>query len=207
MGHLAIPARAGAHCPQLSPLPSKVQPARYALLFPHRPRGTETSTIAKAGEYLIKAHAGSLRASERLDLQSVFSAKSVRLLSANPPGLAAQRQPTAMQRMTRTFAFAGHAACGRQQGTEQDRLAHGTGTCSSPVIRDAAASTPSTDARLQQRHSPVPKAVIAYPPGVYGRIMANLDKEKQKLLARTRRIRGQVDAIERSLVNDENCAD
>jgi DNA-binding FrmR family transcriptional regulator len=32
-------------------------------------------------------------------------------------------------------------------------------------------------------------------------------REKQKLIARVRRIRGQVDAIERSLSGDENCAD
>jgi len=32
-------------------------------------------------------------------------------------------------------------------------------------------------------------------------------KEQQKLVARIRRIRGQVDAIERSLVGKEHCAD
>jgi DNA-binding FrmR family transcriptional regulator len=31
--------------------------------------------------------------------------------------------------------------------------------------------------------------------------------EKQKLVARIRRIRGQVDAIERSLTQDDDCAD
>ena len=33
------------------------------------------------------------------------------------------------------------------------------------------------------------------------------DKEKQKLIARIRRIRGQVDSIERSLTTRDNCAD
>ena len=37
--------------------------------------------------------------------------------------------------------------------------------------------------------------------------MAAESREKQKLIARVRRIRGQVDAIERSLSGDENCAD
>jgi len=32
-------------------------------------------------------------------------------------------------------------------------------------------------------------------------------REKQKLIARVRRIRGQVDAIERSLTHQEDCAD
>jgi DNA-binding FrmR family transcriptional regulator len=36
--------------------------------------------------------------------------------------------------------------------------------------------------------------------------MAHLEREKQKLVARIRRIRGQVDAIERSLSSDEDCA-
>jgi len=33
------------------------------------------------------------------------------------------------------------------------------------------------------------------------------DRDKQKLIARARRIRGQVDAIERSLAQKEPCAD
>jgi DNA-binding FrmR family transcriptional regulator len=37
--------------------------------------------------------------------------------------------------------------------------------------------------------------------------MGPSDKEKRKLLARTKRIRGQVDAIERSLSADDECAD
>jgi DNA-binding FrmR family transcriptional regulator len=37
--------------------------------------------------------------------------------------------------------------------------------------------------------------------------MAHEQREKQKLIARVRRIRGQVDAIERSLTGGENCAD
>lgn len=37
--------------------------------------------------------------------------------------------------------------------------------------------------------------------------MMQTAKEKQKLVARIRRIRGQVDAIERSLGNEDDCAD
>lgn len=37
--------------------------------------------------------------------------------------------------------------------------------------------------------------------------MSHLEKEKQKLIARIRRIRGQVDSIERSLSTDDDCAD
>jgi len=35
----------------------------------------------------------------------------------------------------------------------------------------------------------------------------HIDKEKQKLLARIKRIRGQVNAIERSLSDEDDCAD
>jgi len=37
--------------------------------------------------------------------------------------------------------------------------------------------------------------------------MSHLEKEKQKLVARIRRIRGQVDTIERSLSTGDDCAD
>jgi DNA-binding FrmR family transcriptional regulator len=37
--------------------------------------------------------------------------------------------------------------------------------------------------------------------------ITQLAKEKQKLVARIRRIRGQVDAIERSLSAEDDCAD
>jgi DNA-binding FrmR family transcriptional regulator len=37
--------------------------------------------------------------------------------------------------------------------------------------------------------------------------MSHLEKNKQKLLARIKRIRGQVDAIERSLSTADDCAD
>jgi DNA-binding FrmR family transcriptional regulator len=37
--------------------------------------------------------------------------------------------------------------------------------------------------------------------------MSHLEKEKQKLVARIRRIRGQVDSIERSLSTGDDCAD
>ncbi len=37
--------------------------------------------------------------------------------------------------------------------------------------------------------------------------MSHIDKEKQKLVARIKRIRGQVDSIERSLTSEDDCAD
>jgi DNA-binding FrmR family transcriptional regulator len=37
--------------------------------------------------------------------------------------------------------------------------------------------------------------------------MSQLEKEKQKLVARIKRIRGQVDSIERSLSTGDDCAD
>ena len=37
--------------------------------------------------------------------------------------------------------------------------------------------------------------------------MSHLDKEQTKLVARIKRIRGQVDSIERSLTSGEDCAD
>ena len=37
--------------------------------------------------------------------------------------------------------------------------------------------------------------------------MSHIEKEKQKLVARIRRIRGQVESIERSLTAGDDCAD
>ena len=37
--------------------------------------------------------------------------------------------------------------------------------------------------------------------------MSHIEKEKQKLVSRIKRIRGQVDAIERSLTAGDDCAD
>jgi DNA-binding FrmR family transcriptional regulator len=37
--------------------------------------------------------------------------------------------------------------------------------------------------------------------------MSHLDKDKQKLVARIKRIRGQVDSIERSLTAGDDCAE
>jgi DNA-binding FrmR family transcriptional regulator len=37
--------------------------------------------------------------------------------------------------------------------------------------------------------------------------MSHLEREKQKLVARIKRIRGQVDSIERSLTTGDDCAD
>jgi FrmR/RcnR family transcriptional regulator, repressor of rcnA expression len=45
------------------------------------------------------------------------------------------------------------------------------------------------------------------PPRIYKEIMSHIDKEKQKLVARIKRIRGQVDSIERSLTAEDDCAD
>ena len=49
--------------------------------------------------------------------------------------------------------------------------------------------------------------LLSYPPRVYKVIMSHIDKEKQKLVARIKRIRGQVDSIERSLTSEDDCAD
>jgi DNA-binding FrmR family transcriptional regulator len=43
--------------------------------------------------------------------------------------------------------------------------------------------------------------------GIIKEIMSHLEKEKQKLVARIKRIRGQVDSIERSLTTGDDCAD
>jgi DNA-binding FrmR family transcriptional regulator len=61
---------------------------------------------------------------------------------------------------------------------------------------------PSTDWRLtltKMYHTP-----LGYK---QGKIMTHTDRDKQKLVARIRRIRGQVDAIERSLSTGDDCAD
>lgn len=47
---------------------------------------------------------------------------------------------------------------------------------------------------------------IIYPLGYDVKRMAHTIEEKKKLLNRIRRIRGQVEAIERSLQNDEECS-
>ena len=46
---------------------------------------------------------------------------------------------------------------------------------------------------------------IIYPPILYLFIMSHTIRDKQKLLNRVRRIRGQVDAIERALVDESDC--
>ncbi len=48
---------------------------------------------------------------------------------------------------------------------------------------------------------------IIPPYGISKEDMPELDKEKQKLVARIKRIRGQVDTIERSLTTGDDCAD
>lgn len=50
------------------------------------------------------------------------------------------------------------------------------------------------------------KCKVSYPPRISSS-MSHLDKDKQKLVARIKRIRGQVDSIERSLTSDDDCAD
>lgn len=53
-------------------------------------------------------------------------------------------------------------------------------------------------------------AVDGKPPGYYTTIeyrrMAHTTRDKEKLLNRVRRIRGQIDAIERSLESEQECA-
>jgi DNA-binding FrmR family transcriptional regulator len=49
--------------------------------------------------------------------------------------------------------------------------------------------------------------LVSYPLRVCKEIMSHIDKEKQKLVARIKRIRGQVDSIERSLTSEDDCAD
>jgi len=44
------------------------------------------------------------------------------------------------------------------------------------------------------------------PGGVYAQRMAHLIREKKKLINRVRRIRGQLDAVERALAEEEECA-
>ena len=48
---------------------------------------------------------------------------------------------------------------------------------------------------------------IIAPYGIGKGKMSHLDREKQKLVARIKRIRGQVDSIERSLTTGDDCAD
>ena len=49
---------------------------------------------------------------------------------------------------------------------------------------------------------------VQYPSTVYGcRLMSHTTREKSKLLARVRRIRGQVEALERALEAEEGCAE
>jgi DNA-binding FrmR family transcriptional regulator len=61
---------------------------------------------------------------------------------------------------------------------------------------------------LLQRGMEIPASdFVPYPPRVYARKMAGIDKEKQKLIARIKRIRGQVESIERSLTTGDDCAD
>jgi DNA-binding FrmR family transcriptional regulator len=61
---------------------------------------------------------------------------------------------------------------------------------------------------LRGRSSPLIN--VYHIPLAYGQVkesMSHLEKEKQKLVARIKRIRGQVDSIERSLTSDDDCAD
>src|SRR5436190_18920837 len=49
---------------------------------------------------------------------------------------------------------------------------------------------------------------IVYPPILwYGAVMSHTTREKTKLLNRVRRIRGQVEAVERALEEEKGCAD
>ena len=61
----------------------------------------------------------------------------------------------------------------------------------------------SSDNAVRSRYT----VCIISPYGIGKEKVSHLEKEKQKLLARIKRIRGQVDSIERSLSTGENCAD
>jgi len=54
---------------------------------------------------------------------------------------------------------------------------------------------------------PRPRTLLYYTPIQYIAFMAHTTKGKEKLLTRVRRIRGQVDAIERALESEQECAD
>ena len=63
-----------------------------------------------------------------------------------------------------------------------------------------------TTVLLREKLSPL---ILYHTPLGYkqGKNMAEIDKEKQKLVSRIKRIRGQVDSIERSLTTGDDCAD
>jgi len=48
---------------------------------------------------------------------------------------------------------------------------------------------------------------LSWNQGALAFFLSHIDKEKQKLVARIKRIRGQVDSIERSLTMGDDCAD
>ena len=59
-------------------------------------------------------------------------------------------------------------------------------------------------AALVTSHLPL---VTRYTLPLYGRSVAHLSRDKKKLLMRVRRIRGQVEAIERALDDEQECED
>lgn len=48
---------------------------------------------------------------------------------------------------------------------------------------------------------------VTYPPIVLSREMSHTIREKEKLVLRVRRIRGQIEAVERALTTETECAD
>src|SRR5258708_17899604 len=62
-------------------------------------------------------------------------------------------------------------------------------------------------ASVSPAHNARASHLVSYPLRVCKEIMSHIDKEKQKLVARIKRIRGQVDSIERSLTTEDDCAD
>src|SRR5471030_3197382 len=63
----------------------------------------------------------------------------------------------------------------------------------------------SQQATVHLFHDALFQSIIIYPPILYLTIMSHTIRDKQKLLNRVRRIRGQVDAIERALIDEGDC--
>src|SRR5260370_15164217 len=83
--------------------------------------------------------------------------------------------------------------------SSQDRKALGVlgGSCAEFMLIRCSVSP----ARMEALAFPF----LPYPPRIYKEIMSHIDKEKQRLVARIKRIRGQVDSIERSLTEEDDC--
>ena len=81
-------------------------------------------------------------------------------------------------------------------------------TSESPVLGGSGAESMLISGFNSPEGSKSPPLMLYHIPLGYTQgNMAAVDKEKQKLIARIKRIRGQVDSIERSLTTGDNCAD